>query len=144
MLKELAIKKICKENKEELEVIKNKKENYEKKNMGKYRKIFPWSDQERQDKFLEFLKTSSWTIPFQGAKINNNNSQSAQKSTSIKDEKNKKINIPSNVSDKSQIKIKKAVTKPNKSPYDNGMRRLITPASQKQKNRGSESSIKNG
>lgn len=46
-------------NKEELEIIKAKKEKYENKHLGKFRRIYPCNDSERQEKYLEIIQASS-------------------------------------------------------------------------------------
>jgi hypothetical protein len=45
--------------KEELELLKTKREKYETKNLGMYKILFPNSDPARQEKYLQHLKASS-------------------------------------------------------------------------------------
>ena len=70
-------------NKEELEIIRAKREKYENKHMGKFRKIFPWNDTERQEKYNEILQTSSLAPVHPNKKLGGLN---IQKSNSLNDE----------------------------------------------------------
>lgn len=118
--------------KEELELLKTKREKYETKNLGMYKIIFPNSDPTRQEKYLQHLKASSWTIPYPVAKTLSIQIQNVQKASSFKDDLRKKNWIAL------ENKFKSPGNK-NKSPYNNGIRRLVTPTSQKQNKRSSNS-----
>ena len=126
-------KESIQKKKEELEVLKSKREKYEAKNLGHFKIIFPNSDPEKHEKYLEHLKASSCTVPYPVSKTLSNQAQNVQKASSFKEDLRKKNLIAS------ENKAKSSGNK-NKSPYNISIRRVVTPASQKQNNkRGSNS-----
>ncbi len=115
-----------------MKFLNKKRENYEKKNMGNYRLIFPNSDPCWQEKYLEYLKTSAWSVPYQISKSNKNNQDSdALKSNSFKDNLRKKQGSITT----SENKINKWGSFKSKNPYSADAKKFITPVSQKQKKR---------
>ena len=98
--------------------------------MGNYRLIFPNSDQSKQEKYIEYLKSASWTVPFQAPKSNKNNEAlEVVKASSFKD------NLRKNLVSKGVNDNRTNCHPKNKSPYIGQVRKFITPSSQKQKKR---------
>lgn len=123
--------------KDELEKLKKKRENYEKKNMGNYKLVYPSPNEEKQTKYLEYLKASQWSLPFPVSK----NTSAASKLGSSEKPNPVKAKVKAKITAES-AKAKEALKKKNKSPYDVSVRRLVTPSSQKQRKRGHASNPK--
>lgn len=98
--------------------------------------IFPNSDEARQEKYMEYLKSASCTVPFQVSKSNKNNEAvEVLKASSFKD--NLRKNPVSMSAHDNQNKL--LASKNNKSPYSGQVKKFVTPSSQKQKKRGNVS-----
>ena len=100
-------------------------------NLGQYRIIFPNSDSLLQEKYNEHLKCSSWTVPYPVSKTLGNQAHNVQKARSFKEDLRKK-----NYFAPDKVKSSGGT---NQSPYSIGIRRIATPASQKQKKRANVS-----
>lgn len=108
--------------------------------------IYPCPNEEKQAKYEEFLEASVRTLPFPNGKIpvanpalkKNNSATVDAKSSPLKS----KIKVKQMSKDQVDKPRERVAPKPNKSPYDVGLRRLVTPASQKQRKRDNVSNPK--
>lgn len=135
--------------KEELERQRKKREAFEHKNIGGYKLAYPSQNEEKQALYEEYLKASIWTLPFPTIKALSSVANGPKKSKSTNDDKNnfampKLKNKSQSGTTQDKIARAKEVAKKNgKSPYEVGIRRLITPASQKRTKQDNISKGKN-
>lgn len=121
-----------------------KRENYEAKNIGNFKLAYPSENEEKQQKYEEYLQASTCTVPFSFGKggsaatkpsLKKQNSAATDAKYSPLKAKGKTKLASKDTQDKSNLKGKELLKKVTKSPYEVGFRRMITPSSQKQRKR---------
>jgi hypothetical protein len=128
--------------KEELEKLRKKREAYERKNIGGYKMAYPSPNPEMQAKYEEYLESSVRTLPFNSAKVGVSAPTIAKKKSkpgTIEKSDVKMPKIKAKNSGQANDKTSKArdlTKKSTKSPYEVGVRRLVTPASQNRRKTG--------
>lgn len=130
--------------KEELEKIMKKKETFEKKNMGGYKYAYPSQNPEKQEMYEKYIHASNNPMPFPGTKINSSVSGGPKKAKDRNSSTMPKLKKGSLSEKAGKISKAKEVirAKATKSPYEAGVKRMVTPLSQKRKRSGYKSNPK--
>jgi hypothetical protein len=143
-------KESLQKKKEELERQRLRREAYERKNIGGYKIAFPSDNPEKQALYEEYLKAAVSTLPFYASKTLSSNSvvpnkskSNAQDTKSVFPMPKLKNKMQNGTTQEKIAKAKEMVKKNSKSPYDSGVRRLITPSSQKRSKQGTLANLKN-